>query len=72
MNNKITSEIGININNPHKEKVMSYCWNCYKKFIKEEGVSKEYFNNFKLNEKYNMKKNKEINLCVLNVKKYVI
>ena len=64
MNNKITSEIGININNPHKEKVMSYCWNCYKKFIKEEGVSKEYFNNFKLNEKYNMK-----NFCSLKCNK---
>ena len=51
MNNKMTNEIGININNPVKQKVMSYCWNCYKKFVKEEGVSKEYLNNFQLNEK---------------------
>jgi hypothetical protein len=64
MSNKLTSEIGININNPVKEKVMSYCWNCYKKFVKEEGVSKEYLNNFKLNEKYNMK-----NFCSLKCNK---
>ena len=64
INNKITSEIGININKPFKEKPISYCWNCYKKFIKEEGVSKEYFNNFNLNEKYNMK-----NFCSLKCNK---
>ena len=64
MSNKLTSEIGININNPVKEKVMSYCWNCYKKFIKDEGVSKEYLNNFHLNEKYNMK-----NFCSLKCNK---
>ena len=64
MNNKITNEIGININNPVKQKVMSYCWNCYKKFVKEEGVSKEYLNNFHLNEKYNMK-----NFCSLKCNK---
>ena len=43
---------------------MSYCWNCYKKFIKEEGVSKEYTNNFHLNEKYNTK-----NFCSLKCNK---
>ena len=64
VNNKITSEIGININQPLKQTVMSYCWNCYKKFVKEEGVSKEYTNNFKLNEKYNMK-----NFCSLKCNK---
>jgi hypothetical protein len=64
INNKITSEIGININKPFEEKPISYCWNCYKKFIKEEGVSKEYFNNFNLNEKYNMK-----NFCSLKCNK---
>ena len=52
---KYTSEIGLNINQPFEKKIMSYCWNCYKKFIKDEGVSKEYFNNFELNAKYNMK-----------------
>ena len=64
MNNKITSEIGININQPMKQKIMSYCWNCYKKFVKEEGVSKEYTNNFHLNEKYNTK-----NFCSLKCNK---
>ena len=64
MNNKMTNEIGININNPVKQKVMSYCWNCYKKFVKEEGISKEYLNNFQLNEKYNMK-----NFCSLKCNK---
>ena len=64
MNNKITSEIGININQPMKQKIMSYCWNCYKKFVKEEGVSKEYSNNFHLNEKYNTK-----NFCSLKCNK---
>ena len=64
VNNKITSEIGININQPLKQKIMSYCWNCYKKFIKEEGVSKEYTNNFHLNEKYNTK-----NFCSLKCNK---
>jgi hypothetical protein len=64
MNNKITSEIGININQPLKQKIMSYCWNCYKKFVKEEGVSKEYTNNFHLNEKYNTK-----NFCSLKCNK---
>ena len=64
INNKITSEIGININKPFEEKPISYCWNCYKKFIKEEGVSKEYLNNFNLNEKYNMK-----NFCSLKCNK---
>ena len=63
-NNKITSEIGININQPLKQKIMSYCWNCYKKFVKEEGISKEYTNNFKLKEKYNMK-----NFCSLKCNK---
>ena len=63
-NDKITSDIGININQPIKQKVMSYCWNCYKKFVKDEGVSKEYRNNFKLNEKYNMK-----NFCSLKCNK---
>ena len=62
--NKMTSEIGININQPLNQKIMSYCWNCYKKFVKEEGVSKEYTNNFKLNEKYNMK-----NFCGLKCNK---
>ena len=64
VNNKITSEIGININQPLKQKIMSYCWNCYKKFVKEEGVSKEYTNNFHLNEKYNTK-----NFCSLKCNK---
>ena len=64
VNNKMTEEIGININQPVKQKIMSYCWNCYKKFVKEEGVSKEYFNNFQLNEKYNMK-----NFCSLKCNK---
>ena len=62
--NKMTEEIGININQPFKQKIMSYCWNCYKKFVKEEGVSKEYFNDFQLNEKYNMK-----NFCSLKCNK---
>ena len=62
--NKMTSEIGININQPLNQKIMSYCWNCYTKFVKEEGVSKEYTNNFKLNEKYNMK-----NFCSLKCNK---
>ena len=43
---------------------MSYCWNCYKRFVKEEGISKEYTNNFKLKEKYNMK-----NFCSLKCNK---
>ena len=64
VNNKITPEIGININQPMKQKIMSYCWNCYKKFVKEEGVSKEYTNNFHLNEKYNTK-----NFCSLKCNK---
>ena len=63
-NDKITSDIGININQPIKQKVMSYCWNCYKKFVKDKGISKEYRNNFKLNEKYNMK-----NFCSLKCNK---
>ena len=65
-NNKITSEMGTNINRPVPEKVKNnlYCWNCYKKFTKGEGVSKEYNNNFDLNSKYNMK-----NFCSEKCKK---
>ena len=65
-NNKITSEMGTNINRPAPEKAKNnlYCWNCYKKFNKDEGVSKEYNNNFDLNSKYNMK-----NFCSEKCKK---
>ena len=65
-NNKLTSEIGININIPSKQNNRNnlYCWNCYKKFLKGEGISKEYNYNYDLNEKYNMK-----NFCSLKCKK---
>jgi hypothetical protein len=67
-NNKLTSEVGININinAQGKNKNMNnlYCWNCYKKFLKGEGISKEYNNNYDLNSKYNMK-----NFCSLKCKK---
>ncbi len=54
-NIKMTAEMGININRPlqNSNKNKLYCWNCYKKFTKGEGVSKEYSNNYELNEKYN-------------------
>ena len=55
-NNKMTAEMGININRPiQNNNNKLYCWNCYKKFLKGEGVSKEYNNNYELNEKYNNK-----------------
>ncbi len=65
-NNKLTSEMGININIPSKQNNRNnlYCWNCYKKFLKGEGISKEYNYNYDLNEKYNMK-----NFCSLKCKK---
>ena len=44
-NNKLSSEIATKY---------LYCWNCYKKFL-NDGVSKEYKNNYELNTKYNMK-----------------
>ena len=66
MNNKMTSEMGTNINRPIKEKTKNnlFCWNCYKKFNKREGISKEYNNNYELNSKYNMK-----NFCSEKCKK---
>ena len=54
--NKITSDVGINIKtayNPKKNNL--YCWNCYKRFLKEDGITKEYNNNYELNSKYNIK-----------------
>ena len=67
-NNKLTSETSININIDTQEKNKNtnnlYCWNCYKKFLKGEGISKEYNNNYDLNSKYNMK-----NFCSLKCKK---
>ena len=67
-NNKITSEMGININIPTRSNAKNnlYCWNCYKKFLKGEGFEKEYNNNYNLNSKYNTK-----NFCSLKcIKEY--
>ena len=65
-NNKLLSEAGININisTQRKNKNDLYCWNCYKKFSKGEGISKEYNNNYDLNSKYNIK-----NFCTVKCKK---
>ena len=32
-----------------------YCWNCYTKFDKKEGLTKEFTNDYNLNSKYNTK-----------------
>ena len=59
--NKITSDVGMTIKTayiPRKNNL--YCWNCYKKFLKEDGITKEYSNNYELNSKYNTK-----NFCSL-------
>ena len=67
-NKKLTSEKGINLNiiaqGENKNMNNLYCWNCYKKFLKGEGISKEYNNNYDLNSKYNIK-----NFCSLKCKK---